>query len=105
MTTDTETDTKRAAIESVPDSRPDPLEAMMRAEDTADVSVRRWIALIRAFPKRYAHALCEIAMGNTSDESSVASIARACKISKTSAWRHIQQARRIYRRLQGKTMT
>lgn len=98
-------DAHRAAIEATPDTRPNPLEAMIAAEiakgHRPDTSLLRFIALVRAFPARYAHELCDIMMGADCDIGSLAQIARQCRISRQAVARHVERAKRIYRRIGG----
>lgn len=94
-------DAHRAAIEATPDTRPNPLEALIASEHQPDTSLLRFVALVRAFPTRYAHALCNVVMGGGGDAATIAAIARECGISRQAVSRHLERARRLHARMRG----
>jgi hypothetical protein len=44
---------------TVPDPSPSPLQALIDSGAAEDYAVSRFIALLRSFPPRYAHAICD----------------------------------------------
>ena len=85
---------------TVPDPSPSPLQALIDSGAAEDYAVSRFIALLRSFPPRYAHAICDAV--ESGDPSPVEAIAKACRVSRRSAERHLAKARRIAARMKAR---
>lgn len=86
-------------LEMIPDPRDTMAELTKALDGEGDSYVKRFAVLILSFPQDYAHALCRIAAG-LDDASSIADIAKACRIHRSTAQRHIEKAKRMLKHIQ-----
>ena len=86
---------------TIPDPSPSPLQALIDSGAAQDYAVSRFIALLRSFPPRYAHAICDAV--ESGDPSPVEAIAKACRVSRASVYQHLAKARRIAARMKERT--
>ena len=89
-----------AIAATVPDPSPSPLQALIDSGAAEDYAVSRFIALLRSFPPRYAHAICDAV--ESGDPSPVEAIAKACRVSRASVYQHLAKARRIAARMKAR---